>query len=117
MFWKAEEPPSGSEVVGFRLQAGNFSLSRQRKVTKRKATRRRRRTTTKEEAWLSGALRFSLVAGSADRPSLACLRTLRHPASPRAKRRGQMSAPSLRCSAPPMGDQLPRSEALRASDS
>jgi hypothetical protein len=39
---------------------------------------------------MRGALRFSLVAGSADRPSLACLRTLRRPCLARR----QMQAPA-----------------------
>ena len=58
----------------------------------------------KAKSAMRGTLRFSLVAGSADRPSLACLRTLRHPClAPREHTRGLNAAPSLRCSAPPTG--------------
>src|SRR4051812_6989640 len=53
-------------------------------VAKEKSPKERRpgslrRPIAKEEARWAGALRSSLVAGSIDRPSLACRWTLRHP--------------------------------------
>ena len=52
---------------------------------------------------LDGPLRFAAGVGVLDRPSLACLKRLRHPASP-ASARGY-STPSLRCSAQPDGEE------------
>jgi hypothetical protein len=76
------------------------------KVTKKRRPRSWRRSIAEEEARWIGALRVSLVAGSADGPSMARHRTLRHPASPRANKRAGKCRHELRCSAPATGDQL-----------
>jgi hypothetical protein len=63
--------PSRNEVVDFRLQAGHFLVNSDKKVTKEAPPRSRRPSSQKAKSAMRGTLRFSLVAGSADRPSLA----------------------------------------------
>jgi hypothetical protein len=58
------------------LKAGYFLVNSDKKVTKETPPRCLRPTIAGR---LLGTLRFSAEVGFLDRPSLACLKTLRHP--------------------------------------